>query len=340
MKKTILATAIPALLLAGSAFAGGVDLIKNDDMVLNLNGDIDLIIKNMDDKEGTQIETNLDDLDFRFKYFINDNVTFIAGADWTAEFSQGDGIYNAYAWAGAEIGNLTVTAGTQTTSFDPFSVEKFEIMNMGRASGDQDGSTAEFDQTIVATYETKSYSISGTYVLPEDDDDETTNLKSSSALTNPERYELVASAKLGSVSVMAGVGHEENYEGGTEYDSDFYQAQAKYKMGNWEFGALYAAKSNDYNGNEAESDGFELNAVYKVNSALTVHAGYEMIDTDIDGADAYKGAAIGAIYKFSPVVQMHFELGQEDGTYLNGVKNTGSTKDDLNQAAILLNLDF
>ena len=42
MKKALLAVLIPSLLGASSAFAGGIDLIKNDDITLNFNGDIDL----------------------------------------------------------------------------------------------------------------------------------------------------------------------------------------------------------------------------------------------------------------------------------------------------------
>jgi predicted porin len=330
MKKTILATIVPTLLLANTAFAGGVDLIKNDDMVLNLNGDVDLIIKNMDDNEGTQIEVNLDDLDFRFKYMVSSDLTFIAGADWSSEYESKDTIFSQYAWAGVEYANLTTTLGLQTSSFDPFGIEKFELMSMGRASGDQDGTGTDVEQSIKMDYEMGKFVLSGTYQVQDDK----TELN--------EVQEVVVSADFGDLEMMAGVGHEENYDASTtEYSSDYYQVQAEYKMGSWVFGALYGAKSNERNDAKAESNGYELNALYKVNDELSVHAGYEIIDTDIDGADTYKGAAIGAIYTFSPVVKLYMEVGQEEGAYLSGA-NSVSKKDvgDLNQVGMLLSLDF
>ncbi|MEI6896562.1 MAG: hypothetical protein V5786_03555 [Psychromonas sp.] len=48
MKKVILAVIIPSLLATSSAFAGGIYLLKNDQMSVNMNGDIDLTIINKD----------------------------------------------------------------------------------------------------------------------------------------------------------------------------------------------------------------------------------------------------------------------------------------------------
>jgi predicted porin len=138
---------------------------------------------------------------------------------------------------------------------------------------------------------------------------------------------------------MVGLGHEEDYSGDT-YESDFYQAQVEYTLGDLTLAGLVSSKDNTVGSAEAKAIGTQINAIYKINSSLTVHGGYEMIDHDVTGKDDYTGMAVGAIYTFSPLVKLYVELGSEDGAYLNGVKTSTSSKDGLEEVAVLLSLDF
>ena len=66
--KIFLATGAFAVLASSTAFAGGIDLVKSDAITVNMNGEIDMKIthehKKGEDDQGTQIETNFDNLGF------------------------------------------------------------------------------------------------------------------------------------------------------------------------------------------------------------------------------------------------------------------------------------
>lgn len=326
---SIFALTAVAVAVSSTTFAG-IDLVKSDDVTVNMNGDIDLIIQNETSNDaGTEIESNFDDLDFDFKWKVDDSITFIAASDWTVESDEDETVENDQSWAGFAIGSWTVRAGTQEDSIDPLGIDSFENIDMGRASGDMDGSGTKMEQSILVKYEADSFEVSGTYVDPSEGD----NI--------PQRYALSAEIELGDLTIAGGIGEEENYA--KDVSVSFYQGQAEYNFGQLTLGALFSSQSiKQDSGTNYDSTGFELDAQYKVSDKLTVQAGYETITNDISGEDDYTATAVGATYAFSKLVKLYVEAGTYDGTYVKGKSSSigTATFDGDSAVAMMLSLDF
>ncbi|WP_460755422.1 porin [Marinomonas epiphytica] len=344
MKATKLVTAfgLTAIAAAVSTSSYALDLVKTDDLTLNMNGDIDLkILHNSGNDQRTEVEANFDDLDFDFKWKIDDTVTFIAATDWTVESDKGNDVKNDQTWVGVKIGDFMARAGYQEDAIDPLGIDTFEIAALGRASGEQDGSGTKFAESLVLGYDHDDFDLLASYAIASES--EGTSDEDDYEGEVPKRLALYGKTKIGDFQFEAGIGQEENFEQETKVN--FWQAQVEYFAGPATLGALYSSMSVDQvdpSDTDFDSTGLEFNVSYKVNDKLNVYAGYETIDNGVAGEEKYVGKGVGASYAFSKLVKLYVEAGTEKGTYISG-KSTGpktSTKEEQSVAGMLLSVDF
>jgi hypothetical protein len=334
MKKSILAIAIPALFATNLVMAGGINLVKTDDLTVNFNGDLDLKIYNNDDKKHTQIETNFDDFDFTFTYGIDDNLQFIAETDFTMEFQEDEPLKNAAAWIGVKNQYGLLRAGFQETSFDPLGIDNSELTSVGMASGDTDGRDGSMhESSIVYEYKADSLWISATYGKEEysDSDD-----------IQPEMLQFAAMANVGQWELGFGVGKTTTPDSTGEVadDSTYYQGQAEYNFGNATLGILHGYQDEKID--DVQTQGTELDFTYKVTDKFKVVGGYERISQDISGVtgnDDLDYSYLGINYSFSKLVTLYTEVGKKKGDYAAYGKNT-TTRYDQNVVGLMLGVDF
>jgi len=341
MKKTILAAIIPALLMGASSSALAYDIVKTDDITINMNGDIDLKIWYVDnelkDDADTTIKANFDDLDFTFKYKINEGLTFIAETDWTSEATEGnkkssDGedtgyIYNAGAWIGFKTDYGTLRGGFQETSIDPLGIDNSEIVSVGMASGDVDGDGTTHAQSLRYDYTVGDLWLSATYGSTGADKEE------------PLLYAAAFQYTPGNLRVEGGLGQVTTYDDGKkDQKAEFIQAQIEYTMSGLTGGLLVSASNNDV----IDSDilGVELDVSYMLTKKLRLAAGYENISQDVaDESNDLNNWYVGTRYKFSKYVIIYTEIGQKDGE-LQKFGSTSASEYDETYAGLTANLQF
>jgi hypothetical protein len=339
MKKALLAVLIPSLLGASSAFAGGIDLIKNDDMTLNFNGDIDLKVYTANEDgeaAGTTLEVIFDDIDFDLVYNINDDLKFIAAVDLTADGSDsaiGTPVETAYAWAGIKTNYGELVAGALAMSFDALGIDNAEIYT-GMASGDLDAAGPDHSNAVMYTVEMGDLELTATYGASDDD------------RTYPKVFQAAAFYEVGDLAIAGGAGKTTSYEGEGDdtivAEATYFQAQIEYTFGDFGVGLLVSQEDADNDGTDVLSNGVEVDFTYSVTSKLTLNAGADFITQDIEGTttnDDLTTMYVAAKYKFASNVSLQMELAQKDGDFYGYSKSKVSSYDDT-KAGILLNLTF
>ncbi len=343
-KKFLLTATALAVITSTSAFAG-IKLVESNDITVDMNGDIDLLIMNMDNNEGTQIEANFDDLDFTFTYVINDDLRIIAETDWTSEFEEKNGVVNVGAWVGFAYKEHNLRAGFQEMSFDPLGIDNAEIMPTGMASGDTDGHGTTHESSILYKYQGDNFWISGTYGKPED-----TNT-GATVDTIPEVYQMAAMANIGGLQIAGGVGHTETIENdATLFESSYGQAEAEYNYGNGTVAVLVSHQDLDIasaataanTATNVKTTGVEFDLTYQLTSKVTLIAGAERLMQDIDtvsGNDDLDTAYLSMRYTVNDYVNLYTEVGMRKGDFWGYGKGSGSSYDE-QMAGRLLGVDF
>ena len=355
MKKALLAVLIPSLLGASSAFAGGVDLIKNDDITLNFNGDIDLKSYTESDKTGenysTDTEVIFDDLDFDLTYKVNDDLTFISGVDFTAdggsETADGQGLVTDLIWVGFKTKYGQIQWGNIETSFDPLGIDNAEIYT-GVASGDTDGGGTSHENAIMYSIEIDDLWISATYGIP---GDERQNTKITQMAWKYTPGDLQVNGGIGQTTKYVGDSQSEENDDGSDndnYGSDEVAAKANYAQieVEYDFGDMTAAALVSYE-DESEDDvqttGFEVDFTYQLTSKLKLSTGADFLTQDIAGNttnDDFTTMYVAGIYKFSKLVSLQMEIAQRDGDLQAFGKGKVTSYDGQTKAGMLLSLDF
>jgi len=321
------------------------DIVKSDDLTINMNGDIDLLIKNFSKKDGSdsdlEIETNFDDIDFDFKWKIDDSLTFIAATDWTVQSDKENDVVNDQTWAGFTYNKFMMRAGYQEDAIDPLGIDTFEVESMGRASGEQDGSGTKFGESIVIGYDFEDFEILASYAIASEEVGDS-DVDDDYEAEVVDRLALYGKTKVGDFQIEAGIGQESDIDDTATVN--FWQAQIEYFTGPFTLGALYSSMSVDQTDSSAtdyDSTGIEFNVNYEVNDKLDVYAGYETINNGVSGVDNYVGMGVGASYAFSKLVKLYVETGTEEGSYVSG-KSTGAklSEKDSRAVSMLLSLDF
>lgn len=345
MKATKIASifALTAVSVVMSPTSLAFDIIKSDDLTINMNGDIDLTIEHDTDNDNrTEVETNFDDLDFDFKYKIDDSLTFIAASDWTIESNENETLENDQSWAGIQVGDFILRAGYQEDAIEPLGIDSFEIGELGRASADQDGKGTKFEESIFGSYEGDNYEVRATFVKAS-----ATNTTNGNDGETPERRALAGKVKVGNFLIEGGFGNENDLD--EEVFVDFWQAQVEYFIDDITLGVLYGEMKVDFTDSsitDLKSSGYEFNVSYKVNKKLSVFAGYEQINNHTSGTEDFTQRGVGAVYKFSKLAKLYVEVASQRGTYLNGDSTDDvtdsffKTEEQQSVAGMLLSLDF
>jgi len=348
MKKAMLAVLIPSLLGASSAFAGGIDLVKTDDIRLNFNGDIDLksyyVTDNDGESAGTQTEVIFDDFDFDLTYKINDDLTFISGVDFTADGNgiDGDGessetndeeaLVTDLIWVGFQTAYGQVQWGNLETSFDPLGIDNSEIYG-GVASGDTDGGGTSHTNAIMYSIEIDDLWLSATYGIHGEDYD------------NTKITQMAWKYTPGDLQINGGVGQTIKYAGGGDNTEDakatYAQIEVEYKFGDYTAAVLVSQEDEEIN--DIVTNGIEVDFTYKVTSKLKLSTGADFLTQDIDGTttnDDFATYYVAGIYKFSSLVSLQMEIAQRDGDLQTFGKSSPSEYDGQTKAGMLLSLDF
>jgi len=349
MKKAILAVIIPSILGVSSAFAGGIDLVKTDDFSVNMNGDIDLKLYYTDkdnieagkikQSAGGTIDANFDDLDFTFKYFVSEGLTLIAETDWTSESQKGDKkpqdnetsgyVYNAGAWVGAKTDYGLLRFGYQENSFDPLGIDSFEITSNGMASGDVDGDGTNHPESIVYEHKVDKVWFSATYGYEGADKDQT-------------RQTQVAARYIDkNLNFGGGIGQTKAWDenGVLEADATYAQAEIEYTFDKLTAAALVSYLDND--ANDRSLNGYELNFKYQVMPKITLSAGWDHIDQNMEeGEDdnALDVLGLGVKYKFNSNASIYAEVGTKEGDFAAWGKDDYQIDEKI--AGILVDLNF
>jgi len=332
MKKTMLAVIIPALLV-GSSSVFAYDLVKTDDLSINMNGDIDLKMyyfeNNLnDDKDERTIEANFDDLDFTFKYKINDNLTFIAETDWTSEAEKGSEVNNQGAWIGVTSGSHHIRGGFTETSFDPLGIDSSEVTSVGMASGDVDGDGTSHEEAIRYDYETGDIWISATYGFEGD------------SRENSRVYQMAWKYTPGPLQINGGIGHTDTWkdEATQSAEADYAQMEVEYDWGDLTTAALISGLKNDIT--DAKVIGMEFDITYMITDKLKFMFGMERLESDRDGSDySLDHGYTGVKYKFSSNVAVYGEVGYRDGAFIKFNSESASEYDET-IAGILVDVNF
>jgi len=339
MKKAILAVVIPSILGISSAFAGGIDLIKTDDISVNMNGDIDLKLIYKDPGLGGDstggIDANFDDLDFTFKYFVSEGLTFIAETDWTQESGVKDPVVNAGAWVGAKTDYGLLRFGYQENSFDPLGIDSSELTAAGSASGDLDGDGTSHPESIVYEHKIDNVWFSGTYGYEGKDKDQS------------RQIQVAARYIAKNLNFGGGVGQTKLFEsdkaaanyGDVRAEGTFAQAEIDYTWGKLRTAALVSYLKNDTN--DRELNGYEIDATYMITPKVRLAAGWDRIDQDM-GANEEDNSIdimyVGARYKWNSYASIYAEVGTKEGGFASFAG--GDKEFDETLAGILVDLNF
>jgi len=332
MKKTILAAIIPALLMGASSSALAFDLIKTDDISVNMNGDIDL--KMYYKEEGGDSSTTwdgiFDDFDFTFKYKINDSLTFQAETD--LDFGAGNEGDTDIAVKGAWIGIKTdygmLRAGSGETSMDPLGIDSSEVTSAGRGSSETDGNATFHDNMIRYDLTVDDLWVSATYGMEMDDDDQQRILQAAFQYTP------------GDLRVEGGAGYSEKID---EWDATFAQAQVEYTFDGLRAGALVGYQTSTAEGatDDAELWATELDFSYKVTKKMKVMGGWDHLMSSLGDQDEdYDLVYVGMKYTFSKWVSVYAELGYADGEYADENGTIKNSDDEEKLAGILVDVNF
>jgi len=348
MKKALLAVLIPSLLGASSAFAGGIDLIKNDDITLNFNGDIDLksytVIKD-GDSAGTDTEVIFDDIDFDITYNVNEDLKLISGIDLTADGKTTDaGLTKGESGETNDLESVAVDLiwvgfasdtygkaiwGNIETSWDSLGIDNSEL-DGGVASGWLDGAGTTHTNAIRYDYTIGDLVIGGTYGIPGDE-------RASNKLT-----QLTLKYTPGDLLIYTGIGQTTTYSSNSaESDKSIYASlEIEYDFGDYTAAVLLTQEEQDIvSGTDISSTGFEVDFTYQLTSKVKLAAGADFITQDIDGKDDFTYAYAAAVYKFNKLASIRYELARADGDVVRFV-DSEQNKDNEIKTGILVNLQF
>ncbi|MGF1769768.1 porin [Enterovibrio makurazakiensis] len=318
MKKTILAVAIPAVLLAGNVSA--YEVLSTEDGSVEVFGQLRA---KLEKKENTDIK--LDDGSSRAgvaaQYKVTEDFDVLAAL----EYSLADEFKNRYSYIGATGDWGKVTIGKQyLTADDLWGVDNSYFYGgshivEGMVSG------GKHDSSIRYTYQHDAFYVDASYALPEDD-------------TNPEVFELFGGFKVAGFDVTAGVSKAEQGHGaegavkaGTLEDL-YHTVWVERSFGDLSVGVQYAASDIDSAENNTSLDrtGYAVAGNYAVSPKSAVYGGYEISEYDVSGLLDESGDAtlvyLGAVHKFNSFFRVYGEMAYADGTTAGFTNNKNDWK--------------
>lgn len=314
MKKTLLAIAIPAALLATSAQA--VELYKTDMASVDFYGQMRTEAKFLDDKDAT-LGAGSSRAGVNASYVVNDSVSVFGTFEFGLSGNGGD-LTSRLHYAGVEGDFGKLSFGKQWTISDDIYGAEYSYFFGGSALFYGQLSEAEHSSLIKYNLDMESFWLAANIGLPEDD-------------SSQELAELFLGTSFGDLNLHAGYGVNEDNIEGSDYEgikNEYFEVTAEYSIGKALLGFTY------YNGTlslvegngEIKSNGYNFGATYAVTDAVGTYAGLELVTQDNDAIDDSTNFFLGADYQINSWSKIYAEYGYADGDTLGFTnKESGNT---------------
>ncbi|USH04997.1 porin [Grimontia kaedaensis] len=332
MKKTLLAVAIPAVLLAGNVNA--FEAYSGDAGSVEIYGQLRATLAKSPDKDVT-LNDGSSRAGVNALYSVTDDVDVFAKLEYSISYDK-DAMANRLGYFGFTGDFGKVTLGKQyLTADDLWGVDNSYWFGgshivEGAVSG------GKHDSAIRYILETDFATIDASYGLPEDG-------------AAAEVAELFISKDIAGFSFTAGVSSAEQEHGAFDYkvndsttlkvssgsvDDLYYTLWAERSFGDLTVGVQYANSSIESSALAVDLDreGYTLALNYGLSDKSAVYGGYEYSEVELSAdevsasaKDDYTNVYVGAVHKFNSYFRLWAEMGYSDGVtagYSNN-KNDG-----------------
>ncbi|MEL6113603.1 porin [Photobacterium sp. SP02] len=309
MKKTLLAVAIPTLLIANTANA--YELINEEGKFVDFYGQLRTQLEKKEDKDVT-LNAGSSRAGVNAKYAVNDDLDVVGTVEFGIGFKEGSyDMANRLHFAGFATQVGTFTFGRQWVSTEDVWGADYSYFFGGTGIGgiSEFVSGARHDSAIKYKYEGESFWVNSTYGLSEDD-------------TNQELAELYAGTSFGALSLHAGGGsnRDKSFDAGAltmDVQNTYFEGTAEYSFGAATIGLTYINGKLEDKGSDlsVDTDNVMLAAQYSLNSQASVYGGYELTNYDASTGDSedYTVVYVGTVYKLNSWSRVYAEYGFADG---------------------------
>ncbi|UTM56459.1 porin [Photobacterium sp. CCB-ST2H9] len=343
MKKTLLAVAIPTLLIANAANA--YELVNEEGKFVDFYGQLRTQVEKYENKDVT-LNAGSSRAGVNAKYAVNNDLDVIGTAEFSLGFKEDSyEIKNRLHFAGFATKGGTFTFGRQLVSADDVWGADYSYFFGGTGIGltAEKLSGGKHDSAIKYKFEGESFWVNSIYGLSEDD-------------TNPELAELYVGTSVGNFNLHLGGGYNrdktfsvgENKTTSTvALDTDnngtidgvttvtnktdvtadikntYFEGTVEGTFGPATVGLTYNNSSFEQDGvnRTLDVDSIMLAASYSVASNASIYGGYEF--TNFDAKDQGKSLSedytviyLGGVYHLNSWSRVYAEYGYADGTTL------------------------
>ncbi|MDO6705803.1 porin [Photobacterium sp. 1_MG-2023] len=334
MKKTLLAVAIPTLLIANAANA--YELVNEEGKFVNFYGQLRTQIEKYEDKDVT-LNAGSSRAGVNAKYAVNDDLDVVGTVEFGVGYKEGSyDMANRLHFAGFASQVGTFTFGRQWISTDDVWGADYSYFfgGTGISQTSEKLSGGRHDSAIKYKFEGESFWVNSTFGLSEDD-------------TNAELGELYIGTSVAGFNLHAGggyyndasftVGKNENNndaEVTADIESTYFEGTVERTFGPATVGFTYNNGSfeqkNTGTKRTVDVDSFMLAGTYSVASNASIYGGYEFSDFEAENgtqsmSDDYTVIYLGGVYHLNSWSRVYAEYGYADGAtigYKNDAANT------------------
>ncbi|MGR5076244.1 porin [Photobacterium swingsii] len=329
MKKTLLAVAIPSLLVANMASAA--EIYKSDEGSVDFYGQLRTELKKSEDKEVT-LNAGSSRAGVAAQYTLAEGVDVFGKVEFGL---QGKGDYvmkNRLHIAGVATDFGKFSFGRQWVVSDDVWGADYSYFFGGTGLRHATLSGARHDSLIKYNYEGESFWVAANYGLDQDD-------------SNQELAELYAGTSIAGFNLHVGGGQNtaKKFKVGSDKTdpnapkditadlrNTYFEGTAEYSFGAALIGfTYYNAKLEDLNSaDQIKENAYSLAGTYAFTDKATAYTGFEYVEQKPSGgADNEKGDGknfyLGTVYKFNSWARIYGEYGYAKGT-TTGFTNKGS----------------
>ncbi|GAB6263169.1 porin [Photobacterium sp. 53610] len=352
MKKTLLAVAIPTLLIANAANA--YELVNEEGKFVDFYGQLRTQVEKYENKDVT-LNAGSSRAGVDAKYAINDSVDVVGKVEFGVGYKEGSyDLANRLHFAGLATQAGTFTFGRQWISADDVWGADYSYFFGGTGIGQTSEklSGGRHDSSIKYKFDGKSFWVNSTFGLSEDD-------------TNQELAELFVGTSIGNFNLHLGGGYnrdksfsvgenettsnvpvDSNKDGvndgfttvtsktdiTADIENTYFEGTVEGTFGPATVGFTYNYGSfeqkNTSTKRTVDVDAFMLAATYSVASNASVYGGYEFTNFDAKNdtqslSDDYTVIYLGGVYHLNSWSRVYAEYGYADGATI-GYKNNSS----------------
>ncbi|MCM0147457.1 porin [Photobacterium galatheae] len=329
MKKTLLAVAIPTLLIANAANA--YELINEEGKFVDFYGQLRTQVEKEENKDVT-LNAGSSRGGVDAKYAVNDSLDVIGKVEFSLGFKEDAyDITNRLHFAGFATQAGTFTFGRQLISTDDVWGADYSYFFGGTGIGQTSEklSGGKHDSAIKYKFEGENFWVSSTFGLSEDD-------------TNAELGELYVGTTVAGFNLHVGGGYynDKSYKIDSytvaqdaagndlktdiiaDIDSTYFEGTVERTFGPATVGFTYNNGSFDQNNTDTKRsidvDSYMLAASYSVASNASIYGGYEYSNFDAkkgtqDLSDDYTVIYLGGVYHLNSWSRVYAEYGYADG---------------------------